>query len=329
MTIVAGVDFGTLSVRVSILDSERGRLGTAVPSILCIANARTPITRRSPTQITCAALAEATREAVKAAAIGGDQVAAIALDTTGSSVVPVDAQMQPLERVLPLVRPSRQSGGAGDHRARAQRKPRSHRLVRRRLFARVGICQAAALAAPQSRKARAVRFGLRALRHGCGNLMRHHRSPTGEAQRLRHGPQVDVESKVGRAAAAVVLVESRSADGWHSRQSSPASISPPITSPVILRLKWAEKLGLRAGIPIPVGAFDAHWDAMGAGCREGDVVNVVGTSTCIIAMAHRDAADSRRLRRGAGQRASAIHRHRSRACRRPATSSKPLRDAPA
>jgi L-ribulokinase len=48
--------------------------------------------------------------------------------------------------------------------------------------------------------------------------------------------------------------------------------------------KWAEAMGLRAGIPIPVGAFDAHWDAIGAGCREGDVVNVVGTSTCIIAM---------------------------------------------
>jgi L-ribulokinase len=49
--------------------------------------------------------------------------------------------------------------------------------------------------------------------------------------------------------------------------------------------QWAEKLGLRAGIPIPVGAFDAHWDAIGAGAREGDVVNVVGTSTCIIAYA--------------------------------------------
>ena len=30
MAIVAGVDFGTLSVRVSIIDSERGRLGTAL-----------------------------------------------------------------------------------------------------------------------------------------------------------------------------------------------------------------------------------------------------------------------------------------------------------
>src|SRR5438046_2943366 len=46
--------------------------------------------------------------------------------------------------------------------------------------------------------------------------------------------------------------------------------------------EWAEKLGLKAGIPIPVGAFDAHWDAIGAGCRTDDMVNVVGTSTCII-----------------------------------------------
>ncbi|MFC5086265.1 hypothetical protein [Microvirga arabica] len=32
---------------------------------------------------------------------------------------------------------------------------------------------------------------------------------------------------------------------------------------------WAERLGLQPGIPIPVGAFDAHWDAIGAGCRLG------------------------------------------------------------
>jgi len=53
--------------------------------------------------------------------------------------------------------------------------------------------------------------------------------------------------------------------------------------------QWAEKLGLRAGIPIPVGAFDAHWDAIGAGAQEGDVVNVVGTATCIMAYAARAA----------------------------------------
>src|SRR5439155_2928650 len=51
-----------------------------------------------------------------------------------------------------------------------------------------------------------------------------------------------------------------------------------------LSAEWAARLGLRAGIPIPVGAFDAHWDAIGAGVRMGDVVNVVGTSTCIMAI---------------------------------------------
>jgi len=33
-----------------------------------------------------------------------------------------------------------------------------------------------------------------------------------------------------------------------------------------------------------VGAFDAHWDAIGAGCRKGEVINVIGTATCVIAM---------------------------------------------
>lgn len=36
---------------------------------------------------------------------------------------------------------------------------------------------------------------------------------------------------------------------------------------------------------LEVRAFDAHWDIIGAGVRAGDVVNVAGTSTCIIAVA--------------------------------------------
>jgi L-ribulokinase len=47
---------------------------------------------------------------------------------------------------------------------------------------------------------------------------------------------------------------------------------------------WAERLGMRAGIPIPTGAFDAHWDAIGAGVALGDVVNVLGTASCIMAI---------------------------------------------
>src|SRR5262249_9648330 len=48
--------------------------------------------------------------------------------------------------------------------------------------------------------------------------------------------------------------------------------------------EWAAKLGLKAGIPLPVAALDAHWDAIGAGIKLGDIVNVIGTSTCVMAI---------------------------------------------
>jgi L-ribulokinase len=43
---------------------------------------------------------------------------------------------------------------------------------------------------------------------------------------------------------------------------------------------WAEKLGLRPGIAVAVGAFDAHMGAVGAGIKEGTLVKILGTSTC-------------------------------------------------
>jgi len=52
----------------------------------------------------------------------------------------------------------------------------------------------------------------------------------------------------------------------------------------VLSPEWAHRLGLSSGIPVSMGALDAHWDAIGAGVRLGDAVNVIGTSTCIIGM---------------------------------------------
>jgi L-ribulokinase len=43
---------------------------------------------------------------------------------------------------------------------------------------------------------------------------------------------------------------------------------------------WAAKLGLPAGIPVAVGAFDAHLGAVGSGIRPGRLVKILGTSSC-------------------------------------------------
>ena len=47
---------------------------------------------------------------------------------------------------------------------------------------------------------------------------------------------------------------------------------------------WAKKTGLTAGIPVAVGAFDAHTGAIGAGVQPGTLVKIIGTSTCDISV---------------------------------------------
>ncbi|MGC2499428.1 MAG: ribulokinase [Acidobacteriaceae bacterium] len=284
MAIVAGVDFGTLSVRVSILDSQRGRLGTAVHEY--------PLHRKrdDPDYATQAhadqmkALAAATHAAVRNAGIRGDEIQAIALDTTGSSVVPVDAHMQPLSDYYLWC----------DHRAKAEAQ------------------QITALAHQQHLEA--IQW--------CGGVYSHEWGFAKLLHWLRHNPDqrphfASAFEHCDMVAATLCGItdpkqakRSVCAMGhkwlWNPKwgglppQSFLSSVDPLLdgvrdklsgeylTSDHLaghLSPEWAEKLGLRAGIPIPVGAFDAHWDALGAGCCEGDVVNVVGTSTCIIAMA--------------------------------------------
>jgi len=284
MTIVAGVDFGTLTVRVTLVDSQKGPIGTA--------SAAYPLHRRreDPNFATqshadqMAALAAATRDALLTTGVDGDDVAAIALDTTGSSVIPVGEGLEPLDDYYLWC----------DHRAFAE-------------------------AEEITTKAHALGFeGI----EWCGGVYSHEWGFAKLLHWLRHNPEKRsrfitalehcdmVAATLSGITTVSGLKRSVCAMGhkwmWNPRwgglppEEFLVAVDPLfagvrakmggeyLTSDHLaghLSAEWAEKLGLRAGIPIPVGAFDAHWDAIGSNIREGDAVNVVGTSTCIIAMA--------------------------------------------
>ena len=97
MSIVAGVDFGTLSVRVSIFDSVQGRLGAGAAEYTLLRTQEDPDYATQSHADHMAALVTATQRAIDAAGIDGRAIEAIALDTTGSSVIPVHAHLQPID----------------------------------------------------------------------------------------------------------------------------------------------------------------------------------------------------------------------------------------
>jgi L-ribulokinase len=282
MAIVAGVDFGTLNIRVSIVDSKRGLLASAVSEYPLHRKREDPDYATQSHDDHMRALALATRQAVKEAGISGDQVEAIALDTTGSSVIPVGENLVPLDEYYLWC----------DHRAKNE------------------AAEITKLAHDEKLKAIEWCGGVYSSEWGFAKLLHW----------LRHNPDkrgkfVSAFEHCDMVAATLcgitdpkLVKRSICAMGhkwmWNASlgglppESFLAKLDPLLTG---VRAKldghyatsdqiagklspaWAEKLGLKAGIPIPVGAFDAHWDAIGAGAKEGDVVNVVGTSTCIIA----------------------------------------------
>jgi len=285
MAVVAGADFGTLSVRVTLLDSEKGRLATAAAEYPLHRRRDDPDYATQSHEDQMQALVKATRDVLAQSGVSGEDVIALAIDTTGSSVVVVDEALQPLDEYYLWC----------DHRA--------HREA-------------------QEITQKAHETGLEAI-EWCGGVYSHEWGWAKLLHWLRHASD-EKRNRFATAlehcdmvAATLTGVQnpgdlkrSVCAMGhkwmWNPKwgglppEEFLVSVDPLLTG-VRARIggeyltsdhiyghltdKWAEEMGLQPGIPIPVGAFDAHWDALGAGCRPGDVVNVVGTSTCIIAMA--------------------------------------------
>ena len=68
------------------------------------------------------------------------------------------------------------------------------------------------------------------------------------------------------------------------RERLPKKVRAVDTAAGTLTAEWAKKTGLTAGIPVAVGAFDAHTGAIGAGVKPGTLVKIIGTSTCDISV---------------------------------------------
>ncbi|NLG84375.1 MAG: ribulokinase [Firmicutes bacterium] len=71
--------------------------------------------------------------------------------------------------------------------------------------------------------------------------------------------------------------------GWRERLYTETYTADQVAG--FLTAEWAAKLGLRPGIPVAVGAFDAHMGAVGGGITEGALVKIMGTSTCDVMVA--------------------------------------------
>jgi len=264
-----------------MVDSERGLLATAIAEFPLRRRREDPEHATQSHEDQMNALAIAMRDAVQKAGVAGDQVRALAIDTTGSSVIPVDKDLQPLDEYYLWC----------DHRAKAEAAE---------------ITEAA------------HRQGLEAIQW-CGGVYSSEWGFSKLLHWLRHNPAkraafasafehcdlvastlcgVTDPRKAKRSICAMghKWLWNAALGGLPSEEFL-VSVDPLLagvrgklegeyaTSDHLagrLSSTWAEKLGLTPGIPIPVGAFDAHWDAIGAGCRTDDVVNVIGTSTCII-----------------------------------------------
>ncbi len=284
MSIVAGIDFGTASVRVSLVDSERGRLGlgTAQYPVLRQRDDADFVTQRHDDH--CRALIAAMQSALTQASLPGKVVEALAIDTTGSTVVPVDEHLQPLDDYYLWC----------DHRAWREAAEITAR-AREANLAALDWCGGAYSAEWGFAKV------LHWLRHNASRRDRFHTAVEHCDLMVATLCGITDPARLPRSVCAMghKWMWNEQLGGLPSEEFL-ASVDPllaglrerlrgqTLTSSAVaggLCADWAQRLGLSEGIPIPVGALDAHWDAMGAGCRSGDVVNVIGTSTCVMALA--------------------------------------------
>ena len=300
-----GLDYGTNSVRALVVDTAHGReVGTAVwnyeHGTQGVILGRDPnLARQHPAdyvkgaEVTIRQALAAAKKAVKG--FSADQVAGIGVDTTGSTPLPVDAKGQPLAFDKRFAKnPAAMAWLWKDH---------------------TGVAEAAEITA----LARKIRPQYLAK---CGGIyssewffskILHCLRTAPEVFRAAHswveladyvpaaltGTEHPDQFIAGVCAAGHKAMWNTKWGGYPDAQflskldskldKLRARLTPRVHSIDRavggLTAAWAKKTGLRAGIPVAVGAFDAHLGAVGSGVAPGTLVKIIGTSTCDISIA--------------------------------------------
>ena len=301
MAYVIGLDYGTNSVRCLVVDAKDGReLGTAVYEYesgqagILLDKADHNVARQNPADYLKgleATVLAATKQAKKTdKKFSSDQVIGIGVDTTGSTPIPVDADGVPLAMKKEFKKNLNASVWLWkDHTGYAEAAKITELAAKIRpeylakcggiyssewFFSKVWHCLSA------DKKVFAAAYTW--VEHAdwiCGVL-----TGTDHPSQLRRG----------RCAAGHKAMFSDAWGGYPDkefltkldprlgrvRDTLPDKTYAVDTAAGGLTAAWSKTLGLPAGIPVAIGAFDAHLGAVGSGIGKGTLVKIIGTSTC-------------------------------------------------
>jgi L-ribulokinase len=297
-----GLDYGTNSVRALIVDVANGReIATSVwnyqEGVAGVILGRDPnLARQHPADYVRGA--ETTiRGALKAAkrAVRGftsEQVVGIGVDTTGSTPLPVDAEGQPLAfRKRFAKNPAAMAWLWKDHTgvAEAEEITALAREIRPQYLAKCGGTYSSEWFF--SKILHCCRTSPEVFREAhlwveCADWIPAMLTGTEKPDQLTVGlcaaghkglyheswggyPDAEFLAKLDPGMGAL---RSRLKSGARSIDRSVGGLSG----------EWAKRTGLKSGIPVAVGAFDAHLGAVGSGVAPGTLVKIIGTSTCDI-----------------------------------------------
>ncbi|MEQ8849723.1 ribulokinase [Botrimarina sp.] len=293
-----GVDYGTNSVRALVVDTDSGEeVGTAVydyPSGdagILLDPADPNVARQNPADYIegfYAAVGGAVEAAADADGFAPDRVVGIGVDTTGSTPIPVDAQGTPLA-LDPKWRhePAAHAWLWKDHTSHAEAQRITELATQRGepylakcggvyssewYWAKIAHCMASAPAVAEA--------------------------AAGWVELADFVPAwVTGTQAPGRCSRGVCAAGHKAmwASDWGGLPSADflEAVQPGLSrfryeTPAVpsdhkagdLTAEAADRVGLPAGVPVAVGAFDAHMGAVGAGAGDGTLVKIMGTSTC-------------------------------------------------